>query len=227
MIVRRGLPNRPLTSRSLRRIVADRMQTPMSTTVADMLGLPVALSGRARAGMLLAVIVGLLGLGREASAQQRIGYIDSQSILDQVPEYASVQQKLDQLEKQWRSEIQSKKAEVQALKEEYRAWELLYTKEERRKKQKEITRAQRSVEQLRKKYFGPDGQLYTRQKELMRPIQERILKATEEVATEQGYDYVFDKGKQVLFMYAREDHNLNEAVLQKLGVSTTEQAEGE
>jgi outer membrane protein len=104
---------------------------------------------------------------------------------------------------------------------------LLYTKEERRKKQKEITRAQRSVEQLRKKYFGPDGQLYTRQKELMRPIQERILKATEEVATEQGYDYVFDKGKQVLFMYAREDHNLNEAVLQKLGVSTTEQAEGE
>ncbi len=203
------------------------MQTPMSTTVADMLGLPVALSGRARAGMLLAVIVGLLGLGREASAQQRIGYIDSQSILDQVPEYASVQQKLDQLEKQWRSEIQSKKAEVQALKEEYRAWELLYTKEERRKKQKEITRAQRSVEQLRKKYFGPDGQLYTRQKELMRPIQERILKATEEVATEQGYDYVFDKGKQVLFMYAREDHNLNEAVLQKLGVSTTEQAEGE
>ncbi len=227
MIVRRGLPNRPLTSWSLRRIVADRMQTPMSTTVADMLGLPVALSGRARAGMLLAVIVGLLGLGREASAQQRIGYIDSQSILDQVPEYASVQQKLDQLEKQWRSEIQSKKAEVQALKEEYRAWELLYTKEERRKKQKEITRAQRSVEQLRKKYFGPDGQLYTRQKELMRPIQERILKATEEVATEQGYDYVFDKGKQVLFMYAREDHNLNEAVLQKLGVSTTEQAEGE
>jgi outer membrane protein len=199
----------------------------MSTTVADMLGFPVALSGRARAGMLLAVIVGLLGLGREASAQQRIGYIDSQSILDQVPEYASVQQKLDQLEKQWRSEIQSKKAEVQALKEEYRAWELLYTKEERRKKQKEITRAQRSVEQLRKKYFGPDGQLYTRQKELMRPIQERILKATEEVATEQGYDYVFDKGKQVLFMYAREDHNLNEAVLQKLGVSTTEQAEGE
>lgn len=221
-MVRRVFPNR-----SLRRIVADRMQTPMSTTVADMLGLPVALSGRARAGMLLAVIVGLLGLGREASAQQRIGYIDSQSILDQVPEYASVQQKLDQLEKQWRSEIQSKKAEVQALKEEYRAWELLYTKEERRKKQKEITRAQRSVEQLRKKYFGPDGQLYTRQKELMRPIQERILKATEEVATEQGYDYVFDKGKQVLFMYAREDHNLNEAVLQKLGVSTTEQAEGE
>lgn len=198
----------------------------MPTTAVDIPGLPAALSARARAGMLVAVIAVLLGLGREASAQQRIGYIDSESILNEVPEYANVQQKLDQLEKKWRSEIQNKKEEVQALKEEFRAWELLYTEEERRQKQTEITKAQREVEQLRKRYFGPDGQLYTRQKELMRPIQERILKATEEVATEQGYDYVFDKGERVLFMYAREDHNLNEAVLQQLGVSTTEQAEG-
>jgi outer membrane protein len=202
------------------------MQIPMSTIAADIPGLPVALSGRARAGVLVAVIAGLLGVGGEASAQQRIGYIDSQSILNEVPEYANVQQKLDQLEKKWRSEIQNEEEEVQVLKEEFRAWELLYTEEERRQKQTEITKAQREVEQLRKRYFGPDGQLYTRQKELMRPIQERILKATEEVATEQGYDYVFDKGERVLFMYAREDHNLNEAVLQQLGVSTTEQAEG-
>jgi len=204
----------------------DCTQIPMSTPAADIPGLPVALNGRVRAGVLIAVIAGLLGVGGEASAQQRIGYIDSQSILNEVPEYANVQQKLDQLEKKWRSEIRNKKEEAQALKEEFRAWELLYTEEERRQKQAEITKAQREVEQLRKRYFGPDGQLYARQKELMRPIQERILKATEEVATEQGYDYVFDKGERVLFMYAREDHNLNEAVLQELGVSTTEQAEG-
>lgn len=221
MIVRWIFPNW-----SLRRIAADRMQIPMSPTAADIPGLSVALSSRARAGMLVVMIAVLLGLGGEASAQQRIGYIDSQSILDKVPEYASVQQKLNQLEKKWRSEIQTKKEEVQALREEFRAWELLYTEEERRQKQTEITKAQREVEQLRKRYFGPDGQLYTRQKELMRPIQESILKATEEVATEQGYDYVFDKGERVLFMYAREDHNLNEAVLQQLGINTTEQAEG-
>ena len=203
------------------------MQIPMSTIASDIPGLPVALSGRVRAGLIVAVIAGLLGARGEASAQQRIGYIDSQSILNEVPEYANVQQKLDQLEKKWRSEIQNEEEEVQALKEEFRAWELLYTEEERRQKQTEITKAQREVEQLRKRYFGPDGQLYTRQKELMRPIQERILKATEEVATEQGYDYVFDKGERVLFMYARDDHNLNEAVLQQLGVSTTEQAEGQ
>lgn len=175
--------------------------------------------------MLVALLVGLSGLTGEASAQQRIGYIDSQSILDEVPEYASVQQKLDQLEKKWRAEIQTKEEEVQKLKEEFRAWELLYTEEERRQKQEAITQARREVEQLRQQYFGPDGQLYVRQKELMRPIQERILSAAEEVATEEGYDYVFDKAERMLFMYAREDHNLNEEVLQKLGLDTSQQAE--
>lgn len=183
---------------------------------------------RGGSALLVAVIAGLFGLASDGLAQQRIGYIDSQSILNEVPEYASVQQKLDQLEEKWRAEIESKKEEVQTLKEEYRAWELLYTEEERRKKQEAIDQAQKEVERLRQRYFGPEGQLYTRQKELMRPIQERILSATEEVATEQGYDYVFDKGERVLFMYAREEHNLNEDVLQKLGVNTTtQQAEGQ
>lgn len=179
-----------------------------------------------RVAVFVAVIVGVFGLTTGAFAQQRIGYIDSQSILDEVPEYASVQQKLDQLEKKWRAEIQSQKEEVQKLKEEFRAWELLYTDEERREKRQAIEKAQKEVEQLRQRYFGPEGQLYTRQKELMRPIQERILKATEVVATEQGYDYVFDKGERVLFMYARQEHNLNEEVLQELGVNTTQQTEG-
>lgn len=176
------------------------------------------------AGLLVVVIAGLFGLTSESRAQQRIGYIDSQSILNEVPEYASVQQKLDQLEEKWRAEIESKKEEVQTLKEEYQAWELLYTEEERREKQEAIDKAQKETERLRQQYFGPDGQLYTRQKELMRPIQERILTATEEVATEQGYDYVFDKGERVLFMYARKEHNLNEDVLQELGVNTNQQA---
>jgi outer membrane protein len=174
----------------------------------------------------VAVLVGWVGMAQDAVAQQRIGYIDSESILQEVPEYANVQQKLDQLEKKWRAEIQTQKEEVETLREEFRAWELLYTEEERRRKREEIDKAQKAVEQLRQRYFGPDGQLYARQRELMRPIQERILSAAEEVATQQGYDYIFDKGDRVLFMYARQEHNLNEDVLQELGVSSARQAEG-
>jgi len=176
--------------------------------------------------LIAAVLAGGVGIAQGAVAQQRIGYIDSESILQEVPEYANVQQKLDQLEKKWRAEIQDQKEQVQTLREEFRAWELLYTEEERRRKREEIDKAQKAVEQLRQRYFGPDGELYARQRELMRPIQERILSATEEVATQQGYDYIFDKGDRVLFMYARQEHNLNEDVLQELGVSSAQQAEG-
>ncbi|WP_263787207.1 OmpH family outer membrane protein [Salinibacter grassmerensis] len=164
--------------------------------------------------------------GLEAHAQQKIGYVDSQAILEKLPEYTSVEQKLDQLEDEWRAEIEDQEEKVQALRDEYRAWELLYTDEERRRKQAAIQKARKKVEQLRQRYFGPDGRLYTRQQELMRPIQKRILNATEEVATEEGYDYVFDKSEKVLFMYARDDHNLNDRVLRALGMTPEQQTEG-
>jgi outer membrane protein len=180
-----------------------------------------------RVGRIAVIATALCWLwGVEAHAQQKIGYIDSQVILEELPEYASVEQKLNQLEDEWRAEIESQEEKVQALRDEYRAWELLYTDEERRQKRTAIQNARKKVDQLRQRYFGPDGQLYTRQQELMRPIQERILNATEEVATEEGYDYVFDKSEKVLFMYAREDHNLNNRVLQALGITPEQQTEG-
>ena len=176
-------------------------------------------------GILLAAVLCGLWSG-VAQAQQEIGYIDSQAILEKLPEYASVQQKLDQLEQEWRAEIERQEKKVQALRDEYRAWELLYTDEERQQKRAAIQKARKRVEQLRQKYFGPDGQLYARQQELMRPIQERVLDATEKVATEEGYDYVFDRSEKVLFMYARDDHNLNSRVLRALGITSGQQAEG-
>jgi len=179
-----------------------------------------------RVALIAIAMLGLWGLSGEARAQQKIGYVDTQSILEKVPEYATVQQKLDQLEKEWRTEIQNQKETVQTLKDEYQASELLYTEEERKQKRRAIEKARQKVEQLRQQYFGPEGQLYKRQKELMRPIQERVLKATEEVATAEGYDYVLDKSEKVLFMYAREEHNLNGMVLRELGINPDQERGG-
>lgn len=176
-----------------------------------------------RGALLAAVVFGLCGLTGKARAQQEIGYIDTQYILKQLPEYATVQEKLDKLEQKWRAEIKRKEKQVQELQDEYQAWELLYTEEERKKKRQAIEQARREVEQLRQQYFGPEGRLYTRQKELMRPIQERILKAAEEVATQEGYDYVFDKGGKVLFIYARQEHDLSDSVLQELGINPNQE----
>lgn len=152
-------------------------------------------------------------------AQQKIGYVDTEYVLKNMPEYTTVQQKLDKLEQQWRQEIQKKQKEVRALEQEFEARELLYTDEERTRKQEAIEKARKEVEQLRQQYFGPNGQLYSRQQELMRPIQERVLEATESVATDGGYDYIVDKKGETLFLYAREEHDLSDQVLRELGIN--------
>lgn len=179
-----------------------------------------------RWGLWLAVLLILVGGGWGGSTTahaQEIGYVDTEYVLNQIPEYATVQQKLDKLEQKWRSEIQEKEREIQKLEQEFEARELLYTEEERKKKQQAIRRARREVEQLRQKYFGPEGQLYSRQKDLMRPLQERILKAAENVATSEGYDYVVDKKGEALFLYARDEHDLSDKVLRELGITVDQE----
>lgn len=165
-------------------------------------------------GSLWAVVGGLPGW-----AQQKIGYVDTEYVLKNMPEYTTVQQKLDKLEQQWRQEIQKKQKEVRALEQEFEARELLYTEEERTRKQEAIEKARKEAEQLRQQYFGPNGQLYSRQQELMRPIQKRVLEATESVATEGGYDYIVDKKGETLFLYAKEEHDLSDRVLRELGIN--------
>ena len=171
-------------------------------------------------GLIAMVVVGLWSAAAlPATAQQKIGYIYSEHIRAQQPESANAQHRLDRLEEQWRSEIESARAEVDTLQEEFQARELLYTDQERARKREAIQQAKEQVQTLRQRYFGPDGELYTRQKELMRPIQERVLAAVEEVATGEGYDYVFDKSGDYLFMFARDQYDLSDAVLRELGIT--------
>mgnify|MGYP006278016321 CR=1 FL=1 len=175
--------------------------------------------------LLIAVLVIAGWSGVDATrGQQKIGYVDTEYVLSNMPEYATVQEKLDKLEQQWRTEIEKKRKEVKTLEQEFAARELLYTEEERKEKMQEIEKAQRGVEQLRQKYFGPEGELYARQKALMRPIQERILKATENVATSDGYDYVVDKKGETLFLYAKEEHDLSDRVLRELGINVEQKS---
>lgn len=155
-----------------------------------------------------------------ASAQQRIGFIDSDAVLNRVPEYATVQQQVDRMAAEWESEVETERRAVDQLFQEYQARELLYTTEERKNKREEIVRAEEEVERLRMKYFGPEGELFTEQDKLIRPLQERILAAVEEVATTEGYDYVFDKSGDFLFLFAREQNDLSDKVLQELGIDT-------
>lgn len=169
--------------------------------------------------ILLVTLVTLFA-ANSALAQQKIGYIDSELILQNVPDYATVQQNLDRSAQEWNNEMKKMETEVEESFREYQARELLYTAEEKKKSQERIMQLEQELEQYRIRYFGPEGQLFKDQQNLMKPIQEKILVAIEEVATEGGYDYVFDKSGDILFLYVRDQYDLSLDVLDELGVDT-------
>jgi outer membrane protein len=160
----------------------------------------------------------LLVAAAPAWAQQKLAYVDSEYILSRTPEYATVQQNIDRMAQEWQAELDEQRQAVDEMFREYQARELLYTNEERQRKREEIVQAEEEVERLRMQYFGPEGELFKQQEQLMRPIQERVLTAIEEVATTEGYDYVFDKSGDFVFLYAREQYDISDSVLSELGI---------
>jgi len=155
-----------------------------------------------------------------ALAQQKIAYVDSDYILQNIPDYATVQQNLDRQAQEWNNEMQNMETEVEEAFREYQARELLYTAEEKAKSQERIMSLESDLEAYRMRYFGPEGELFKNQQIQMKPIQEKILTAIEEVATEGGYDYVLDKSGDVLFLFVRDQYDLSLDVLDELGIDT-------
>jgi len=167
-------------------------------------------------------LVAMLGVS-PVYAQQKLGYVDSEYILEQLPEYATVQQQIDRMAQEWQLEVEERRDEVDELFREYQARELLYTNEERQRQRDEIIRAEEGIEQLRMQYFGPEGRVFQEQERLVRPVQESVLEAIEAVAIRDGYDYVFDKGGDYIFMYVREQFDLSDDILEELGIDTDSQ----
>ncbi len=167
-------------------------------------------------------VLTLGAFGTQANAQQKIGYVDSDYILEQVPEFATIQQNIDRQAKEWEAELEEAQTTVDDMFREYQARELLYTKEERQRKQEEIVRAEEEAERLRMRYFGPEGELFVQQDNLMRPLQEKLMKAIEVVAATDAYDYIFDKSGDFLFLFAREQYDVSDRVLEELGIEIDE-----
>lgn len=163
-------------------------------------------------------LLGLLLVPGVVAAQHKIAYVDSDFIYDRFPAFATAQQALDRMAQEWEAEVKVMQEEVDAKYREYQARELLYTQDERQRRQQEIVVAEEEVERLRYLYFGPNGELFKQQEQLLRPIQEKVLIAVEAVAESEDYDYVFDRSGDFLFLFAIERHNISLLVLEELGI---------
>jgi outer membrane protein len=168
----------------------------------------------------LILVFGLLLSLKVMGQDQRLGYFESDLILERIPEYNSIQQQLNVISSQWEAEIQRMEAEISDLQEEFESKEILYTDEIRNQRKQEIENKILAKEQYVAQKFGPNGDYFSRQKELLEPIQRQVFAAVRAVAQRQNYDFVFDRSGDIYMVYANNAFNLNELILEELGIGT-------
>lgn len=172
------------------------------------------------------IIIGtlfLLTAGTSLRAQeQKIGYFESEFILQQIPEYDGIQQQLRLLSEGWREELDAMEREITAAEEDFAAKEILYTEEVRNQRRNEIQQMKRQRDQFMAQKFGPEGEYFTRQRDLLEPLQRRVFTAVRTVAQRQGFDMIFDRSGDIYMVYARSEWNLNEDILNELGIEIEE-----
>lgn len=157
-----------------------------------------------------------------AGAQdQKIGFIDSDVIMQQMPEYTGIEQRLSLLSDNWQQEIQEMEEEIAGLEREFEAREILFTEEIRQQRLDEIEQKKLDLDRYIDEKFGPQGEYFTRQKELLEPIQRLVFDALTRVATRDSYDFVFDRAEETRFLFVREEWNLTEEVMLELGINET------
>jgi outer membrane protein len=163
------------------------------------------------------VLCGILALCAVAgSAQMKIGYINSESILQALPEAIDAQKSLDALVVQWEGELQRMQADWKRRFDEYDKRKLILTDQARADQERELRDLDQRIVDYRNKKFGQNGELFQKQNEVMKPVQNKMFKVLEEIAKADGFDYVFDRSGEVLLLYANEKYDLTEQVLARM-----------
>ncbi len=169
---------------------------------------------------ILIILTGITTLTSTASAQeQKIGFVDTDLILSKIPAYQGIQQDLRKISLEWKKELEFMQQEIEELKEDYEAKEILYTDEIRAQRQQEIETLVQQREEYLEQKFGSDGEYFQKQQELLEPIQRRIFQAIEAVSKRQGFDFIFDRAQNSTMLFGSEEWNLNSQVLQELDVT--------
>lgn len=159
----------------------------------------------------------VIAVGTSAGwAQMKIGHISSEAIMKQLPDAQDAQRQLDALVAEWQSELSKMQQEWQRKFEDYEKRKLIMTDQRRAEAEKELQEMDRRIAEYRNQKFGQNGELFNKQNELMKPVQDRVFKAIQEVAEEEGYDYIFDKSGEILLMYSNGKYDLTSKVLAKL-----------
>lgn len=162
------------------------------------------------------LLIATFGIALNMSAQ-RFVYVDTDYILEQVPEYTTAQAKLNELAEQWRAEIDKRYQEIDDLYKAYQAEQVLLPEETKIQRQQQIEAKEKAVKEYQKQKFGYEGELFVKKQELIKPIQDKIYNEIQKMATEKSYDFVFDKSGGLNMLYANTRYDKSKDIIEALG----------
>lgn len=160
----------------------------------------------------------LFAVGMTASAQ-KFALIDTEYILKNIPAYQNANNQLSQATKQWQAEVEKSAQEAKTMFENYQSAAKTLSEAQKSKKEEEIIAKEKSTAELKRKYFGPEGELYKKREALMQPIQDEIYEAVKEIATQKGYAVVVDRASASSIIFASPSIDISNEVLSRLGYS--------
>ena len=137
-----------------------------------------------------------------ALSAQRIAYVDVTAILESLPDYQKAQEQLDKVATQWRQEIAQQQDVIKGLYSKYQAEQVMLSEEMKKQREDDILNKEKEVRELQRRKFGPEGDLFKKREELVKPIQEKVYVAIERYATDRGFEYIFEKGSASGMLFA-------------------------
>jgi outer membrane protein len=165
--------------------------------------------------ILLAVFFGFAGF-TQSFAQLEIGYVDSDAIMEQLPDAQDAQKKIDALIAEWQEELDKMQQDWEKKYDQYQDRKLIMSDQKRVEVEQELVDLENKISKFRQEKFGVNGELFAKQEEIMEPVNNKIFNAIQEVAKEEELDFVFDRSGDILFLYAKEEYDITSLVLEKL-----------
>lgn len=160
----------------------------------------------------------LMVMGAQSMAQ-KFALVDMEYILKNIPAYERASEQLNQVSKKWQAEVDALTEEAQTLYKNYQSEAVFLSAEQKTQKEEAIVAKEKEAAELKKKYFGPEGELFKKRESLMAPIQDEIYNAVKDISDNKGYALILDRASDTGIIFASPKIDISNEVLSKLGYS--------
>jgi len=165
------------------------------------------------------IITCLVAIVSLAANAQKFARIDMEYIMKNIPAYERANEQLNQVSKKWQAEVEALSNEAATMYKNYQNEVVFLSQEQRKAKQEAIMKKEKDAGELKKKYFGPEGELYKKRESLIAPIQEAVYNAVKELSEQRGYSLVLDRASDTGIIFGSPKIDISNEVLGRLGYS--------